>query len=104
MTPLLPNLASQFPNRGFQTQWFHPQKAHINMVGLTANLDPPKFPKDNKNVSPRKTPESVNTQPCRHCRSGKYWDYKRKHSRKGEREVRANFIELSDPDRSLKCL
>ena len=79
MTPLLPNLASQFPNREFQTQWFHPQKAHINMVGWTANLDPSKFPKDNKNVSPKKTPELVSTWPCRHGGSGKHWDYKCKH-------------------------
>ena len=75
MMPLLPNSVSQFPNKKFQTQWFHPQKAHVNMVRWTPNLDPPKFSKDDKNVSLRKTPESVNARPCRHCGSGKHWDY-----------------------------
>ena len=68
------------------------------MVGWMPNLDPPKFPKDDKNVSPRKTPKSVNACPCRHCGSGKQWDYKCKHSQKGERQARVNFVELSDPD------
>jgi hypothetical protein len=66
------------------------------MIGWTPSLEPPKFLKDNKNVSPRKTPESVNTRPCRHCGSGKHWDYECKHSRKGERQACANFISLSD--------
>jgi len=30
--------------------------------GLPPNLDPPKFPKDDKNVSHRKTPESDNAR------------------------------------------
>ena len=68
------------------------------MVGWTPSLEPPKFPKDDKNVSPRKTPESVNTRPCQHCRSGKHWDYECKHSQKGERQARTNFITLSDPE------
>ena len=66
------------------------------MVGWTPSLEPPKFPKDDKNVSPQKTPESVNTRPCQHCRLGKHWDYECKHSRKGERQARTHFITLSD--------
>jgi len=87
MTPQTINLATQFLNKNFQTQQFHPQKAHINMVGWTPSLEPPRFPRDDKNVSPRKTPESVNTRPCWHCRSRKHWDYECQHSRKGERQV-----------------
>jgi len=68
------------------------------MVGWTLSLEPAKFLKDDKNVSPRKTPESVNARPCRHCGLGKHWDYECKHSRKGERQARANFITLSDPE------
>jgi len=68
------------------------------MVGWTSSLEPPKFPKDNKNVCPRKTPESVNARPCWHCGSRKHWDYECKHSRKGERQAQANFITLSDPE------
>ena len=62
------------------------------------SLEPPKFPKDDKNVSSRKTPESVNARPCQHCGSGKHWDYECKYSWKGERQARANYASLSDPD------
>ena len=68
------------------------------MIGWTPSLEPPKFPKDDKNISPRKTPESVNARPCWHCRSGKHWDYECKHSRRGERQARANFVSMSDPE------
>ena len=98
MTPPPTNPATPYPNKTFQTQRFHPRKAHVNMVGWTPSLEPPKFPKDDKNISPRKTPESVNARPCRHCGSGKHWDYECKHSRKGERQARTNFISLSDPE------
>ena len=95
-----PNVVTQFPNRAFQSQRFCSQKAHITMVGCTPSLEPPKFPKDNKNVSSRKTLESVNTRPCWHCTSasGKHWDYECKYSWKGERQARANFVLLLDPD------
>ena len=91
-------MVTQFPNRAFQSQRFHPRKAHVNMVGWTPSLEPPKFPKDDKNVSSRKTPESVNARPCQHCGSGKHWDYECKYSQKGERQARVNYISLSDPD------
>ena len=68
------------------------------MIGWTLSLEPPKFPKDDKNISPRKTPESVNARPCRHCGSGKHWDYECKHSRRGERQARTNFVSMSDPE------
>ena len=68
------------------------------MVGWTPSLEPPRFPKDDKNVSLRKTPESINAQPCQHCRSGKHWDYECKHSQKGERQAWVNFITLSHPE------
>ena len=93
-----PNVLTQFFNRAFQSQRFHSRKAHINMVGWTPSLEPPKFPKDDKNISSRKTLESVNARPCRHCGSGKHWDYKCKYSQKGERQAQVNFVSLSDPD------
>jgi hypothetical protein len=68
------------------------------MVGWTPSLEPPKFPKDDKNVSPRRTPKFVNARPCRHCGSGKHWDYKCRHSQKGEKQAQVNFITLSNPD------
>ena len=96
MTPPSTNLATQFPNRNFQGQCFQPQKAHINMIGWTPSLEPPKFPKDDKNILPRKTPEFMNARPCRRCGSGKHWDYECKHSHRGERQACANFILMSD--------
>src|ERR1700728_1573062 len=74
MTPPSTNLVSQLPNRAFQTQRFHPWKTHANLVGWTPSLEPPKFPK------------------------GKHWDYECRHSRKGEKQARTNFILLSDPE------
>jgi hypothetical protein len=65
------------------------------MIGWTLSLEPPKFPKDDKNILPRKTLESVNARPCWHCRFGKHWDYECKHSCR-ERQARANFISMSD--------
>src|ERR1700683_208268 len=64
MMPQSTNLVSQFPNRAFQTQQFHPWKAYTSLIEWTLSLEPPKFPKDDKNVSPRKTPESINAGPC----------------------------------------
>ena len=93
-----PNMVTQFPNRAFQNQRFRPRKAHVNMVGWTPSLEPPKFPKDDKNVSSRKTLESVNARPCQHCGSEKHWDYECKYSQKGERQARANYASLSDLD------
>jgi hypothetical protein len=58
----------------------------------------PQFPKDNKNVSPRRTPESIGARPCRHCGSGFHWDNECKHSRKGEKMARVNLIQLEDND------
>ena len=98
MTPPSTNSATQFPNWGFQGQCFQPRKAHVNMIGWTLSPELPKFPKGDKNILPRKTPESMNTRPCRHCRSGKHWDYECKHSHRGERQAHANFISMSDPE------
>ena len=91
------NVVTQFPNQAFQSQRFRPGKAHMNMVGWTPSLEPPKFPKGDKNVSSRKTPKSVNARPCRHCGLGKHWDYECKYSPKGERQARVNYVLLSDP-------
>ena len=98
MTLPLTNPVTPFQNKTFQTQWFHPWKAHVNMVGWTPCLEPPKFPRDNKNISPWKTPKSINARPCPHCRSEKHWDYECKHSQKGERQAQTNFTTLSDPE------
>nr|GAT59874.1 TY3B-TY3B protein [Mycena chlorophos] len=51
-----------------------PRTARVNLVGWSANLPPPAFPPDDKNVSKRGTPEEKGARPCRHCGSGKHWD------------------------------
>jgi hypothetical protein len=48
-----------------------PLTSRTHLVGSSGRLDPPKFPKDDSNVSKR-TPESIGARPCRHCGSGKH--------------------------------
>ncbi|KAJ6454793.1 hypothetical protein C8R45DRAFT_1111727 [Mycena sanguinolenta] len=72
--------------------------AQVNLVGWSANLEPPKFPKDDRNVSKRATPESKGARPCRHCGSGKHWDNECKHSFRGNREARANLANSNSED------
>jgi hypothetical protein len=68
------------------------------LVGWSRNLEPPKFPKDDRNVSKKATPESKGARPCRHCGSGKHWDNECKHSFKGNRAARANLASTTNED------
>jgi hypothetical protein len=52
-------------------------------VGWTSKLSPPKYPKDDSNVSTRATPESKGARPCKHCGSSKHWECK--HARSAAR-------------------
>jgi hypothetical protein len=87
-------------NRDFQRN--NTRTAHVNLVGWSANLDPPKFPKDDRNVSKKATPESKGARPCRHCGSGKHWDNECKHSLKGNRAARTNLATSSSEDREAQ--
>ena len=60
------------PNREYTSVHFPYRKANINLVGWSKNIGTPSFPKDDSNISPRKTPNSVGMRPCRHCGSGKH--------------------------------
>ena len=64
----------RFPNREYTSTCFPYQKANINLVRWSKNIGATSFPKNNNNVSPRKTPDSVGARPCRQCGSGKHWD------------------------------
>ena len=86
------------PNREYSSSCFPYRKAHVNLVGWSKNVGTPQFPKDDKNISPHKTPESIGARPCRHCRSGMHWDNECCHSRKGERMARVNLVRLEDND------
>jgi hypothetical protein len=96
LTRLTPGNAipTQLPNSGFNSRnpW---KRANTNFVGFTPSLKKPEFPKDDKNVSPRRTPESIGARPCRHCGSGMHWDNECRHSRQGERKARTNFVQPS---------
>ena len=72
-------------------------RANVNLGDSNSKnlLAKPQFPKDDANISKRATPESLNKRPCRHCGSGKHWDYECKYSRRGERMARVNFTERS---------
>jgi hypothetical protein len=72
--------------------------ARVNLVGWSANLGPPKFPKDDRNVSKKATPESKGARPCRHCGSRKHWDYECKHSFKGNKTARTNPASSTSED------
>ena len=43
-------------------------------------MEPPRFPKDDSNVSKKVTLEQKGACPCRHCRSEKHWDLECKHA------------------------
>ncbi|CDO77173.1 hypothetical protein BN946_scf184675.g5 [Trametes cinnabarina] len=71
---------------------FTPYRARANqgLTGQSYKQPPPPFPKDDSIVD-KKTPESVNARPCRHCGSGKHWDYSCRYAKKGMRKVRAHL-------------
>ena len=75
------------------------RSARTNLVGWSPSIGKPPFPKDDSVVSKGATPEDKKARPCRHCGSGKHWDYDCKHAKKGMKKVRANFATLSlDPE------
>src|ERR1700723_4634317 len=78
-------------NREYSNSRYNFRKAQTNLVGWTNKLGPPPFPKDDKNISPWKPPDTVGARPCQHCGSGKHWDNECKFARKGEKLVRTNF-------------
>lgn len=69
-----------------------PKPARVNAVGWSKALAPPKWPKDDKNVSVRGSPVASGGRPCRHCGSDYHWDNECKYAHKATREARANSI------------
>ena len=88
----------RLPNREYTSTCFPYCKANVNLVGWPKKIGTPLFPKDDNNVSPRKTPVSVGTRPCRHCGNGKHWDNECRHLRKGEKLARVNCNQLDNND------
>jgi hypothetical protein len=69
----------------------------VNAVGWSGKLKPPKYPKDDSNISKRMIPEEQGARP-RHCGSGKHWDPECKHSFKGNRSARVGMVQLSEDE------
>ena len=86
------------PNWEYASTRFPYRRANVNLVRWSKNIGTPSFSKDDSNVSPRKTPDSIGTRPCRHCGSGKHWDNECRHLRKEEKLARVNCIQLKDND------
>ena len=45
------------------------------LVGAHKSFAKPQLPKRDDVVSPGKTPEQEGARPCRHCGSGRHWDF-----------------------------
>ena len=88
----------RLPNREFPNSRFPYCKANVSLVSWSKNIGTPQFPKDDKNISLRKTPDLIGARPCRHCGSGKHWDNECHHSRKGEKLARVSYVHLEDND------
>lgn len=86
--------------RPFKPNTFRARVNAAQAIGWSASMSKPPFPVDDTNVSQKKTPESVNARPCRHCGSGKHWDNECKHSKKGMKYARANMATI-DEDTAL---
>lgn len=84
--------ANDFPNRygGSKDSFKEYKPARTNAVGWSKALAPPKWPKDDKNVSVRGSPVASGGRPCRHCGSDNHWDNECKYAHKATREARAN--------------
>ena len=74
------------------------RNARTNLVGWSSKLEPPKFPKDDSNVSKKITPEQKGARPCRHCGSGKHWDPECKHAYQSNRAARSNHVQTIDEE------
>src|SRR5882762_350968 len=55
----MPPQSQCLPNQEFSNNQFPHQKANVNLVRWSKNIGTPQFPKDDMNVSPRRTPESI---------------------------------------------
>ncbi|KZT20046.1 hypothetical protein NEOLEDRAFT_1028540, partial [Neolentinus lepideus HHB14362 ss-1] len=67
-------------------------------IGWSSNMPAPLFPKDDTTISKGRTPEEVGVCPCRHCSSGKHWDYDCKYSCKGAKQVHVHLAQCSDDE------
>ncbi|EFI26718.1 hypothetical protein CC1G_15639 [Coprinopsis cinerea okayama7 len=74
------------------------KSVRTNLIGASNKLPAPPFPKDDNNVSKRKTPESLGVRPCRHCGSAKHWDNECKYARRAQKIARTNLAMAEEED------
>ncbi|KDR81255.1 hypothetical protein GALMADRAFT_60586, partial [Galerina marginata CBS 339.88] len=71
-----------------------------HLAGAYPGMLPPKFPKDDSNISRRKsTPKDKGARPCRHCGSENHWDDECKYSYKVKKFARTNLVNTSSEER-----
>jgi len=64
------------------------------LVGAHAKFSSYQFPQNDQVISKGKTPEEKGARPCRHCGSGKHWDFDHPFSGKGDRKAKAFLAKL----------
>jgi len=69
----MPLQPQRLPNQEFSNNQFPYRKTNVNPVRWSKNIGTPRFPEEDKNVSLRRTPESIGAQPCGHCGSSFHW-------------------------------
>ncbi|KDR68032.1 hypothetical protein GALMADRAFT_129935, partial [Galerina marginata CBS 339.88] len=88
-------------NREFSNRDYYSPRTHL--VGAFKSMDPPKFPKDDSNVSKKGlTPGEKGARPCRHCGSDKHWDNECRHSYKSNRMARTNLSKSSTDEQEAQ--
>ena len=98
-------LESRSSSRSSRNAYTHEVEAETNFVkkksfkkkpvGVHAKFSSYQFPKNDSIVSKGKTPEQKGARPCRHCGSGKHWDFD--HPFKGKEDQKAKAF-LADLD------
>lgn len=83
---------------GGKGNYFKKPAIRTYLIGTSPNTSKPPFPKDDSNVSKKATPESRGARPCRHCGSGKHWDYECKHATKGMKIARTRIATSTSDD------
>ena len=89
---------SRLPNREYSSSQLRYRKANVNLVSWSKNIGTLQFPKDDKNMSYYRTLESIGARACRHGGSGNHWDNECRHSWKGEKLARLNYVQLKSND------
>ena len=84
-----PDRADWWKDPSYQTRGSQSVSPHAKVHLVGGELTPPRFPKDDSNVSKKATPHSKGARPCRHCGSDLHWDNECRHSRKNMRTAHA---------------